>query len=171
MWVAFTMATITVISDTHGLLRAEARAHLAEGGRIIHAGDIDNEETLRQVAGLGPLTVVRGNCDRGPWAVRLPRIELLTVEGHVLCVVHNLAELDLDVGQAGVRAVVFGHSHVPCNERRDGVLYFNPGSAGPPRFGRPVTMGKLHLEAGKIHGEIIPLPTTRQAVASTRQPG
>lgn len=154
------MVTIGVLSDTHGLLRPEVRAHLADCDRIIHAGDLDSRETLQRVSVLGDVTVVRGNCDRGPWAKNLSDFELVTVEGHVLCVVHALESLSLDLQAAGVRAVVFGHSHIPHNETRDGILYFNPGSAGPPRFGKPISMGKLYVDADGLRGELIPLTST-----------
>lgn len=154
------MSTIGVLSDTHGLLRPEARAHLADCDRIIHAGDLDNRETLQRLIVLGDVTVVRGNCDRGPWAQTLSDFELVTVEGHTICVVHALESLSLDLRAAGVRAVIYGHSHIPHNESRDGILYFNPGSAGPPRFGKPVSMGKLHVDANGLRGEIIALPSS-----------
>jgi putative phosphoesterase len=155
------MATIGVISDTHGLLRPEVRVHFADCRRIIHAGDFDNRETLQRVICLGEVTVVRGNCDRGPWAQSLPEFELTTVEGHTICVVHTLETLRLDLRATDVSVVVFGHSHVPHNESRDGILYFNPGSAGPPRFTGPITLGKLHIEPGNVRGEIITLPPAR----------
>jgi len=151
------MATIGVISDTHGLLRSEVRAHLADCDRIVHAGDIDNRETLQRLTVLGSVTVVRGNCDRGPWAQNLSDFELVTVEGHTLCVVHVLESLSLDPHAAGVSAVIFGHSHIPHNESRDGILYFNPGSAGPPRFGKPISMGKLHVDKDGVRGELVTL--------------
>ena len=151
------MKTIGVISDTHGLLRPQVRAHFSGCARIIHAGDLDNRETLQRVTTLGEVTVVRGNCDRGPWAERLPSFELVVVEGHTLCVLHTLEDLTLDLAAAGVSAVVYGHTHVPRSEVRDGILYFNPGSAGPPRYGKPITLGKLHLGPDGIRGELIPL--------------
>jgi hypothetical protein len=154
------MATIGVISDTHGLLRPEVRARLADCDRIIHAGDIDNRETLQRLTILGSVTVVRGNCDRGTWAANLSDFELVTVDGHTLCVVHDvqaLPSLGLDLQTAKVSAVIFGHSHVPHNESRDGILYFNPGSAGPPRFGKPISMGKLYVDPSGVRGEILAL--------------
>jgi uncharacterized protein len=154
------MATIGIISDTHGLLRPEVRAHLADCRRIIHAGDLDNRETLQRVTCLGEVTVVRGNCDRGAWAQALPDYELVTMDGQTICVVHALESLTLDMRAAGVSAVVFGHTHVPHNESRDGILYFNPGSAGPARYGKPIAMGKLHVDQSGIRGEIITFPST-----------
>ncbi len=153
------MATIAVISDTHGLLRPEVLARLPGCGRIIHAGDLDNRETLQRVISLGDVTVVRGNCDHGPWAKALPDFELVRMEGQTICVVHALESLTLDLRAAGVSAVVFGHTHVPHNESRDGILYFNPGSAGPARYGKPIAFGRLHVDEGSVRGEIITLPS------------
>jgi putative phosphoesterase len=149
------MATIGVISDTHGLLRPEVRAHLAQCDRIIHAGDLDDRETLQRVSLFKDVTIVRGNCDRGAWAQNLRDFELLTVEGQTICVVHALDALTLDLQDAGISAVVFGHTHVPHNELRGGILYFNPGSAGPARHGKPIALGKLHVDERGIRGEIV----------------
>jgi putative phosphoesterase len=151
------VTTLGVISDTHGLLRPEARQELAGVDRIIHAGDIDDRATLQWLSALGPLTVVRGNCDRGAWAADLRDEETLEVEGRRIWVVHDLGTISIDPRAAGVAVVVSGHSHIPKNETRDGVLHFNPGSAGPRRFGKPITMGRLVLTAGEMRGEIITL--------------
>lgn len=151
------LTTIGVISDTHGLWRPQMRAHFSGCSRFIHAGDLDTRETLQRVTCLGEVTVVRGNCDRGPWAEGLPRFELVVVEGHTLCVLHALEDLTPDLATAGISAVIHGHTHVPRNELRDGILYFNPGSAGPPRHGKPITLGRLHVGPEGIRGEIIPL--------------
>jgi putative phosphoesterase len=154
------MSVLGVLSDTHGLLRSEVHAHFAGVDRIIHAGDLEGPETLRRLATIAEVTAVRGNCDRGTWARALPECELLVVEGHSICVVHALEFLSLDPKAAGVSAVVFGHTHLPHNELRDGVLYFNPGSAGPARYGKPSTIGKLYLDQGVVRGEIITLTHT-----------
>ena len=151
------VATIGVISDTHGLLRREARAALASVDRIIHAGDIDDRATLQWLSTLGPVTAVRGNCDRGSWADTLPEQQRLTVDGVTLHVVHAIEHLTFDPQSQGVSVVISGHSHQPRKELYDGVLYFNPGSAGPRRFGRPVSLGKLHIGSDGIRGEIIVL--------------
>jgi putative phosphoesterase len=151
------VTTLGVISDTHGLLRPEARRELAGVDRIIHAGDIDDRAALQWLSALGRLTVVRGNCDRGAWAASLRDEETLEVEGRRIWVVHDLGTISIDPRAAGVAVVVSGHSHIPKNETRDGVLHFNPGSAGPRRFGKPITMGRLVLTAGEIRGEIITL--------------
>ena len=151
------MAILGVLSDTHGLLRPEAAAHLAGVDRIIHAGDLEDTETLRRLATIAEVTAVRGNCDRGKWAKALRECEVFAIAGHTVCVVHALESLPRDPIAAGVSVVVFGHTHVPHNRVRDGVLYFNPGSAGPARLGKPITVGKLYLEPDAVRGEIIAL--------------
>ncbi|MGZ3383023.1 MAG: metallophosphoesterase family protein [Isosphaeraceae bacterium] len=148
---------IGVISDTHGLLRPEALRVLRGSEYIIHAGDIGNPEILDQLREIAPVTAVRGNVDRGPWARVLSKTDVLQAGGVSIYVLHILAELDLKPEAAGFRVVVYGHSHVPKQETRNGVLYFNPGSAGPRRFTLPVTVGRLTVEDRKIRGEIIPL--------------
>lgn len=148
---------IGVISDTHGLLRPEALAALADSDHIIHAGDVGDPDILDQLNQLAPVTAVRGNVDHGPWAARLPPTNTLQVEEVLLYVLHNVAELDLRPEAAGFSAVIYGHSHVPKQEMRNGVLYFNPGSAGPRRFRLPITLGKLRLRADAVTGEILNL--------------
>lgn len=151
------MTTIGVISDTHGLWRPELRAHFADCERIIHAGDLDDRQTLQRTNLLTNVTIVRGNCDRGSWAQHLPDFELITVEGHTICVVHALESLALDLRAAGVSVVVYGHTHQPRNESQNGILYFNPGSAGPARYGKPIAIGKLRIDEAGVRGEIITL--------------
>jgi putative phosphoesterase len=154
-WYGSAVATLGVISDTHGLLRPEARAVLASVDRIIHAGDIDDRQTLQWLSTMGEVTVVRGNCDRGSWASALPDHDLITIEGFSIYVVHDPARITVDPKAAGIAAVVCGHTHQPKSEMLDGVLHFNPGSAGPRRYGRPVSLGKLHVGPGGVLGEII----------------
>lgn len=125
--------------------------------RIIHAGDIDDRQTLQWIACLGPLTVVRGNCDRGGWAASLPGDALITVENVGIYVVHDGSNLGIDPKAAGVSVVISGHSHKPREEWRDGVLYFNPGSAGPRRFTLPISMGKLHIGPDGVSSELVTL--------------
>ena len=138
---------VGIISDTHGLLRPEAAAALAGADHIVHAGDIGGPEILAALRTIAPVTAVRGNNDRGAWTVAaaLADTEVLTLAGHTLYVLHDLAELDLDPQVAGFAAVISGHSHKPASTRRNGVLYFNPGSAGPRRFHLPIAVGRLHL--------------------------
>jgi uncharacterized protein len=151
------MTTIGVISDTHGLLRPEALEALGGSDLIIHAGDIGNADILQTLTAIAPVRAVRGNVDRENWARKLPATEVVEVEGNSIYVLHNLQELDLKPKTAGFAAVVSGHSHVPKQEARDGVLYFNPGSAGPRRFKLPSSVGKLIIEGNEITGEIIAL--------------
>ena len=151
------MPNIGVISDTHGLLRPEVLAALRGSDHIIHAGDVGDVEILDQLRQIAPVTAVRGNIDRGAWARRLPQNDILQVGGVAIYVLHILAELDLKPEAAGFSAVVCGHSHVAKQDIRNGVLYFNPGSAGPRRFKLPVTAGRLIVDKGKLRGEIIPL--------------
>ena len=146
---------IGVISDTHGLLRPEAVAALQGSDHIVHAGDVGRPDILQELTAIAPVTTVRGNVDQGSWARKLPLTEVLEAGGVSLYVLHILEQLDLNPEAAGFAAVISGHSHVPKQEVRNGVLYFNPGSAGPRRFNLPVTLGKLVVEKGNVTGEII----------------
>jgi uncharacterized protein len=146
---------IGVISDTHGLLRREALAALRGSDRIIHAGDIGDPDILTQLAETAPVTATRGNVDRDAWAKKVPATNVLKVGGISVYVLHNLQELDLKPEAAGFRVIVYGHSHVARQEKRNGVLFFNPGSAGPRRFRLPVTVGRLQVKDGKVSGEIV----------------
>jgi uncharacterized protein len=146
---------IGVISDTHGLLRPEAVEVLHGSEQIIHPGDVGDPAILDQLAAIAPVTAVRGNIDKGAWARGLPDTAVVKVGGVSIYVLHNIEQLDLKPEAAGLAAVIFGHSHVPKQEMRNGVLYFNPGSAGPRRFKLPVSVGKLRVEVEKVFGEII----------------
>jgi putative phosphoesterase len=148
---------IGVISDTHGILRPEALAALHGSDYIIHAGDIGDPGILKKLNEIAPVTAVRGNIDRQPWARKIPTTDVLEVGGVSIYVLHNLAELDLKPEAAGFAAVIYGHSHVPKQEIKNGVLYFNPGSAGPRRFKLPICLGKLHIQGGRIKTEVIML--------------
>ena len=149
------MTVIGVISDTHGLLRSEAVEELRGVSRILHAGDVGTPEVLAALNEIAPVTAVRGNVDHGSWATRLPTSEVVEVEGVSIYVMHILTELDLKPEAAGFGVVVYGHSHEPKSEVKNGVLYFNPGSAGPRRFKLPVTVGKLVADGGAVRGEIM----------------
>jgi uncharacterized protein len=153
--------TLGVISDTHGLLRPEAVAALTGVERIVHAGDIGDPEILRELARLAPVSAVRGNNDRGGWAADIPETEVVEVGGVALYVLHDVHELDLDPRAAGFAAVIAGHSHQPRQEERDGVLYFNPGSAGPRRFRLPVSVGRLTVAHGRVQGALVTLEPGR----------
>jgi putative phosphoesterase len=149
------VTTLGVISDTHGLLRPEARAALGDVDRIIHAGDLDDPTVLQMLGSLAAVTVVRGNMDRGAWARALPEETTLTLEGYAIHVIHDIYRLTVDPEVDGIAVVVHGHTHRPRNEALGSVLYFNPGSAGPRRYGCPLSVGKLHLGPAGVRGEII----------------
>jgi len=139
-----------LISDTHDVLRPQARDALAGVAHILHAGDICESHVLADLAAIAPVTAVRGNNDRGAWARELQKTMRVELGGVSIYIVHDLAELDIDPGAAGVQAVIYGHSHKPRIEERAGVLYVNPGSAGPRRFSLPVSVGFLEINTGKI---------------------
>jgi hypothetical protein len=151
------MGHIGVISDTHGLLRPQAVAALQGSALIIHAGDVGRPEILEELRRIAPVVAVRGNVDSGTWAMSLPHGEIVEHDGIRLYVIHILEDLDLDPPTAGFHAVITGHTHRPKMESKDGVLYFNPGSAGPRRFDLPVSVGRLLVADGKLRGEIITL--------------
>ena len=148
---------IGLISDTHGLLRPEALDFLAGCDHIVHGGDIGNPAILERLAGIAPLTVVRGNNDREAWAKDLPATALLHFGPVSLYAIHDLKELDIDPAAAGVRVVVSGHSHRPACVERAGVLYVNPGSAGRRRFSLPISCGELVLEGEAVRPRIVTL--------------
>ena len=146
-----------VISDTHGLLRPEAVQALRGVDRIIHAGDVGDPQVLAALESIAPVSAVRGNNDRGGWAQALPHTQLIDAAGSLIYVIHDVAELDLDPAAAGISVVVAGHSHRPDQHERDGVLWFNPGSAGPRRFKLPIALGRLIIEDGAVRAEIVTL--------------
>jgi putative phosphoesterase len=146
-----------IISDTHGLLRPEALAFLRGADRIIHGGDIGGAEVIAQLSGVAPVTVVRGNNDKGAWADKLPEFALVDFHGASIYVLHDLSQLDLDPSAAKINAVVSGHSHKPLVEQRDGILYINPGSAGPRRFRLPVAVGEILVDGGGMSARIVEL--------------
>jgi len=145
---------IGVISDTHGLLRREAIESLRGSEHIIHAGDIGSPEIIPALEKIAPVTAIRGNVDTQPWAQRYAETEVVELGGFHMYVIHDLNALDLNPGAAGFAAVISGHSHQPKQETKDGVLYFNPGSAGPRRFKLPISVGRLEIGTPGIHGEI-----------------
>ena len=148
---------IGVISDTHGLLRPEAVEALRGSDRILHAGDVGTPEILQGLAKIAPLIAIRGNVDTAPWARALPATEVIEAGGISIYMLHDLAQLDLKPEAAGFRVVVYGHTHQPKIEEKNGVLYFNPGSAGPRRFHLPVSVGRLMVEGGKVRAELVEL--------------
>jgi uncharacterized protein len=143
------MLRVGVISDTHGLLRPEATAFLRGCNHIVHGGDVGSENVLRELSLIAPITAVRGNNDQGPWARALPETELVQFGEVFVYVIHDLAQLDIEPQAAGVAVVVSGHSHQPAIQERNGVLYVNPGSAGPRRFKLPIAVAELNV-AGKL---------------------
>jgi uncharacterized protein len=146
---------VGVISDTHGLLRPEALTALQGSDYIVHAGDIGDPTILDTLAKIASVTAVRGNVDRAAWAKKIPETSVLEIDGLDIYVLHDVSQLDLKPKAAGFAAVISGHSHIPKQEMKNGVLYFNPGSAGPRRFKLPVSVGRLLVEAGKVRGEIL----------------
>ena len=146
-----------MISDTHGLVRPEALAALAGVERIVHAGDIGDQAVLDALARVAPVTAVRGNNDRGRWAAEIPETEVVEVGGVSLYLLHDLHELDLEPRAAGFAAVISGHSHQPRLEEKDGVLYLNPGSAGPRRFKLPISLARLRIARGRVNAELVTL--------------
>jgi putative phosphoesterase len=148
---------IGLISDTHGLLRDEALDWLRGSDHIVHAGDIMGAEILRKLGEIAPLTAVRGNNDHGPWAEKVPETAVLEAGGISIFVIHDLAQLAVDPKKAGHRVVVAGHSHKPHVEEREGVLYVNPGSAGPRRFTLPISAGELRIQGGQASARWVEL--------------
>jgi putative phosphoesterase len=149
--------TFGVISDTHGLLRPEAVEALHGSDRILHAGDVGAPDILEALAKIAPVTAVRGNVDTASWARALPETEVVEAGGLLIYMLHDRGQLDLKPEAAGFRVVVYGHSHQPKIEEKNGVLYFNPGSAGPRRFRLPVSVGRLMIGAGKVRAELVEL--------------
>lgn len=152
-----TSLRIGVIADTHGLLRPEALAALQGCGRILHLGDIGPASLLDQLRALAPLDVVRGNNDTDDWAAALPETLRLELGGLRLYLIHDLKQLAIDPVAEGIDVVLAGHSHKPLHEMRDGVLYLNPGSAGPRRFKLPIALAILTVAGGKVEVEMISL--------------
>jgi putative phosphoesterase len=152
---------VGVISDTHGLVRPEAVAALRGSELILHAGDVGGPEVLAALRALAPVVAVRGNNDRGPWAAALPLTKTLEIGGLRLLLLHDLHDLDVDPVDAGLAAVIAGHSHRPHVERRHGVTFLNPGSAGPRRFTLPVAVARLSVGGGRLRARIVPLHVGR----------
>ena len=147
-----------ILSDTHGLLREEVRSRLRGCDMILHAGDIGAPSILTELRRMAEVVAVRGNADTEPWARELKREEYVEVEGHRIGLVHDVGTLSLDPAAAGIDIVVYGHSHKPTVEWKDGILYLNPGSAGPKRFHLPISMALLRIGAEGISPEIIEVP-------------
>lgn len=151
------MLRIGVISDTHGLLRPEALAQMQGSDFIVHAGDIGNPDILAQLAAIAPLTVVRGNNDYAPWGAAIPEEARLEVGGISLYAVHNIATLAIDPVAAGIHVVISGHSHCPTKQFHGGILYLNPGSAGPRRFKLPIAVAEILVDGASFTARVIEL--------------
>jgi putative phosphoesterase len=149
--------SVGVISDTHGLLRPQAVEALRGSDLIVHAGDVGDARVLEQLSGMAPTFAVRGNVDTSAWARSLPMMDVVEAGELQLYVLHDLASLDLDPVAAGFAAVIFGHTHRPGADLRDGVLFLNPGSAGPRRFTLPVTVARLEVAGARLSHQIIEL--------------
>lgn len=148
---------VGVIADTHGLLRPEAIEFLKKCDLILHAGDVGNPDILKLLSSIAPTYAIRGNIDKGSWAKKLPDKDVLEVENKFFYLIHNIDDLDLDPAAGKFDAVIFGHSHQPISYKKDGVLYFNPGSAGQRRFKLPITIGKVTILNSGLESEIITL--------------
>ena len=146
---------IGIISDTHGLIRPEAVAALRGSDHIIHAGDIGEPGIIPALEKIAPVTVIRGNVDTQAWARRFAETEVVELGGVLIYVIHDANALDLNSKAAGFAAVISGHSHQPKQETKDGVLYFNPGSAGPKRFKLPVSVGRVEIVESTLRAEIL----------------
>lgn len=158
--MSLTRHRIGLISDTHGLLRPEATAFLAGSDHIVHAGDVGDAGILDALAAVAPITAIRGNVDTDAWARRLPDTTRVTIGGITIHVLHDLGALDVDPRAHGIHVVVYGHSHQPSVTERDGVLYVNPGSAGPRRFRLPISAGELVIEGDAASARIQNLTIT-----------
>jgi len=152
---------IGVIADTHGLLRPKVLEALKGSSFIIHAGDIGKPEVLESLQEIAPVFAVRGNVDKGAWAETLPTSQTVEVGQIWLYVIHDLAELDIEPGAAGFSAVIYGHSHRPSLETRKGIMFLNPGSAGPRRFRLPVSVAVIEVTGMKLRPQLIELQTER----------
>ena len=148
------MLRVGLIADTHGLLRPEATAFLAGSDHIVHAGDVGDPAILDALAAIAPVTAIRGNVDTDAWAARLPETTRVTVGGVTIYVLHDLAALDVEPQAHGICVVVYGHSHKPSVAERDGVLFVNPGSAGPRRFRLPIAAAELIIDGSTVTARI-----------------
>jgi uncharacterized protein len=148
---------IGLVSDTHGLLRPEAIKALTGADLILHAGDIGTREVLERLQSLAPVVAVRGNNDRGDWANAIPERQVTQVGSVSIYMLHDLNEIDVNPVAADFQVVVSGHTHQPLIERREGVLFVNPGSAGPRRFRLPVSVARLVIDGSNVRGEVVAL--------------
>ena len=150
---------IGLISDTHGLLRKEALDALRGSDLILHAGDVGKPEILDELRKLAPVVAIRGNVDTSPWATKLKPTELVETATATFYLIHNIDTLDMNPAAAGIHIVLFGHSHQPTEYEKNGVLYINPGSAGPRRFLLPISLARLSLVTKPWSVDFITLKT------------
>ena len=148
---------IGIISDTHGLIRPEVLQEFKDVDMIMHAGDIGSNDVLESLESIAKVYSVRGNTDNGEFASYIPKTEVVEIGNLYLYLIHDIEELDLNLAAAGFNAVIFGHSHVPKIKDQDGILFFNPGSAGPKRFTLPTSVGILYVTEKTINGVLIDL--------------
>lgn len=165
------MPRIGVISDTHGLLRLEAIAALQGCDAILHAGDIGSADILAQLTTIAPTTAVRGNNDKGDWAQSLAETEWIDIDGVLIHLIHDIADLDVDPQAAGIRVIVSGHSHRPHIEERSGILHLNPGSAGPRRFRLPISLSILDIDHAHATARIVELDVAASRHSLPTDPG
>jgi putative phosphoesterase len=151
------MHYIGVISDTHGLVRPEALTALEDSDIILHAGDIGSPDVLQSLRAIAPVVAVRGNTDTDRRTGSLMDAETVEIDGKLFYILHDISCLDLDPGTAGIHAIISGHSHMPSIAEKNGILYLNPGSAGPRRFKLPVTLARIVIKQGRLHAEIVHL--------------
>lgn len=148
---------IGVISDTHGRMNEKALTALKGSEMIIHAGDIGSPEILDALKNIAPVYAVKGNTDKGSWASSLPLTQVVEAEEKLIYVIHDISMMDLEPKAAGIDIVIFGHSHSPKKEERNGVLYFNPGSAGPKRFNLLICLGRIEIKDGAVNADWVDL--------------
>jgi uncharacterized protein len=165
--VSASLHLVGLISDTHGLIRPDALDALRDSDLIVHCGDIGGPAVLEALRTIPPVHAVRGNNDKGGWACNLPTDRFIEIGNHAIYVLHNLSEFDLDPHAAGFTVIVSGHSHKPAIEKRDKILFVNPGSAGPRRFSLPVTVAALALRSDRCEANIIELAFSQRS----RKPG
>jgi putative phosphoesterase len=151
------MKTVGIISDTHGLLRPEALKALQGSDLILHAGDIGAPEVLDRLRAIADVVAIKGNNDRDPWARKIPETAAVSVDGVEVYIIHNVHDLDFNPAVAGFRVVVSGHSHMPSIAEKSGIMYLNPGSAGPRRFKLPIAVARLKIDGASARAEIITL--------------
>lgn len=146
---------VGVVSDTHGLLRPQVKSLFTGCDRILHAGDVGDAGVLKDLEQIAKVTAVRGNMDHGSWSNRLPRMEMVTIEGVFFYILHDLYHLDLEPKAAGIHVVVSGHTHRPKIRKEDGVIYLNPGSAGHRRLNYPVSVALVEVKDGAATPRIV----------------